>query len=136
MKNWKFVILVLAFITILLIISKNVDIVNIEGDQYILINLRTNYLKRRGLSKISWIPKFLGTEFNFEDDSKVAFWMKDMKFPIDMYFLDKNLNIVKRECNIQPCTSSDCPVVIVDDVADVVEIKPRADCSRLHTLKL
>lgn len=30
-------------------------------------------------------------------------WMNGMKFPLDIYFLDENMNIIKSYMNAQPC---------------------------------
>ncbi len=30
-------------------------------------------------------------------------WMKGMKFPLNIYFLDENMNIIKSYENVQPC---------------------------------
>ena len=42
--------------------------------------------------------------FTFERPGKYSFWMKDMKFPIDIIWLDENYNIIHMENNIYPNT--------------------------------
>jgi uncharacterized membrane protein (UPF0127 family) len=41
--------------------------------------------------------------FVFEDSAKHSFWMKDMKFPIDIIWLDSDGKIVHIEENLEPC---------------------------------
>ena len=41
--------------------------------------------------------------FVFEDSAKYSFWMKDMKFLIDIIWLDNDGKVVHIEQNLQPC---------------------------------
>jgi uncharacterized membrane protein (UPF0127 family) len=43
--------------------------------------------------------------FVFEDSAQHSFWMKDMKFPIDIIWLDSDGKVVHIEQNLQPCIS-------------------------------
>jgi uncharacterized membrane protein (UPF0127 family) len=43
--------------------------------------------------------------FVSEEPSRQSFWMKDMKFPIDIIWLDSNGTVVHIEHNLQPCVS-------------------------------
>jgi uncharacterized membrane protein (UPF0127 family) len=43
--------------------------------------------------------------FVFEDSAKYSFWMKDMKFLIDIIWLDNDGKVVHIEQNLQPCVS-------------------------------
>lgn len=42
--------------------------------------------------------------FVYQDDVKPTFWMKGMRFPIDIIWLDKNLTIVGFEKDVIPST--------------------------------
>lgn len=44
-----------------------------------------------------------GMLFIFESPQKYSFWMKDMKFPIDILWMDSSGKIVHIEKNLQPC---------------------------------
>jgi uncharacterized protein len=46
--------------------------------------------------------------FVFEKPSRDSFWMKDMRFPIDIMWIDSNGRVVQIEQNLQPC-----PLVLV-----------------------
>jgi uncharacterized membrane protein (UPF0127 family) len=43
--------------------------------------------------------------FVFGEPSRHSFWMKDMKFPIDILWLDSDGKVVHIEKNLQPCLS-------------------------------
>ncbi len=42
--------------------------------------------------------------FPFRQPSQYAFWMKDMKFPIDMIWVGPDLKVVAVDINVQPAT--------------------------------
>jgi len=46
--------------------------------------------------------------FVFQEPSTTPFWTRDMNFPIDIIFLDKNKHILQIFQNIQPCTTDQC----------------------------
>ena len=41
--------------------------------------------------------------FVFEEDDKHGIWMKDMLFPLDVIWMDKEGNVVDYVENLQPC---------------------------------
>ncbi len=53
---------------------------------------------REGLSASS------GMLFIFEDTEEHGFWMKDMRFPIDIAWLDEDFCIIHIEQNLAPST--------------------------------
>ncbi|HSX18615.1 MAG TPA: DUF192 domain-containing protein [Candidatus Saccharimonadales bacterium] len=50
--------------------------------------------RKKGLSKMDSLPIDSGMLFVFETSGDYAFWMKDMKFPIDIIWIDENKRIV------------------------------------------
>jgi len=44
--------------------------------------------------------------FVFEKPDRHSFWMNDMKFPIDIFWLDSNGKVVYIKENMQPCIST------------------------------
>lgn len=50
-----------------------------------------------------------GMLFLFERDGKHSFWMKNMKFAIDILWLDRDKRIIHMEKDVPPCQSEDCP---------------------------
>jgi uncharacterized membrane protein (UPF0127 family) len=65
----------------------------------------TNELMAKGLAVKNQLKESEAMLFVFEDSAKHSFWMKDMKFPIDIIWLDSNGRVVHIEQNLQPCVS-------------------------------
>lgn len=62
----------------------------------------TEPLIEKGLGGRSSLGEQKGMWFVFSNDEKFGFWMKDMKFPIDIIWFDKNLKIVGMEEDVSP----------------------------------
>jgi uncharacterized membrane protein (UPF0127 family) len=74
--------------------------------------------KEKGLAGRSCIGANQGMLFIFKEPGKYDFWMKDMKFPIDIIWLNENKQVVKVAPNVSPATypktfSSDIPSMYV-----------------------
>ena len=57
----------------------------------------------KGLAIKNSIAQNEGMLFIFKSPQKYSFWMKDMKFPIDILWADSSGKIVHIEKNLQPC---------------------------------
>lgn len=64
----------------------------------------------RGLSGRHNLPDGHGMLFVFENDEIRNFWMKDMEFPLDLAFFNKDKVIVDVQRNLLPCNGKDCRV--------------------------
>jgi uncharacterized membrane protein (UPF0127 family) len=73
----------------------------IKNHTFNLIVARNSKDKEIGLSKYQSIPQDKGMLFMFDTPSYYSFWMKNMKFPIDIIYIDKN-HIVTIYSNVQP----------------------------------
>jgi len=63
---------------------------------------KTDVQRRKGLSNRDGLPEGEGMFFEFaQKDIKPPFWMKDMKFAIDILWIDDN-EIVQIDKNVQP----------------------------------
>lgn len=60
----------------------------------------TNQARIKGLSDRDQLNG--GMLFAFEDPQEQCFWMKDMKFPLDMIWLNEHKEIIKLEENVLP----------------------------------
>ncbi len=58
----------------------------------------------QGLSGVASLRDLQGKLFIFDGDSRWGIWMKDMLIPIDILWIDKNLQVVHIEENITPET--------------------------------
>lgn len=68
--------------------------------------------KATGLSKYNSIEDNYGMVFLNDSDTKISFWMKNMKFPIDIIFINSNNTIIDIHKNNQPCLyNASCPLI-------------------------
>ena len=62
----------------------------------------TDAERAQGLSGIERLEENQGMLFVFETDSRYSFWMKDMRFPIDIFWLAAEGQVVHIEENVSP----------------------------------
>ena len=73
------------------------------GNNVVLVEVaNTLELKKQGLSGRDSIDDKKGMLFVFDRPETPSFWMKDMKFPIDIIFFDKDWNTVDIKENFPP----------------------------------
>jgi len=66
--------------------------------------------KQRGLSGRAQLPSGHGMLFLFDSLSRQSMWMIEMKFPLDIVWLDENFTVVHISYNCEPCKSAaECP---------------------------
>jgi uncharacterized protein len=77
--------------------------------------------KQVGLSSRTSLPQDQGMVFLFDNPDYYSFWMKEMKFPIDIIFIN-NDRVVTVHKNAQPPASEDqdLPIYRPDQPADTV----------------
>ncbi len=88
----------------------------------------------RGLQGKQGLGPNKGMLFIFDHDDRYRFWMKDMKFPIDIIWLDRQDRIVAIGENVPPCAADPCPVYVPPVNARYV-LEVSAGFSRTHGLK-
>lgn len=96
---------------------------------------KTNQEKEIGLSGIKSFPENEGMLFPFGKEGFYSFWMKNMQFPIDIIFINKN-RIVKIFDNV-PAPKSDTeslPLYQPDQPADSV-LEINAGLSKKYSFK-
>ena len=62
-----------------------------------------------GLSNRDSLNENQAMLFIFKEETIPNFWMKDMKFPIDIIWIDENLEISGIQKNLSPCEEDFCP---------------------------
>lgn len=65
---------------------------------------KTDTQREQGLSGRSCIGSDQAMLFVFNKPGYYPFWMKDMKFPIDMVWLDSNHKVITVKANVNPST--------------------------------
>jgi hypothetical protein len=73
----------------------------INNKNYYLDIARTDEEKNKGLAKFDSIKDNEGMIFIFEVPGRYSFYMKDMKFNIDIIFLDENHKIISLFKNVK-----------------------------------
>lgn len=79
-------------------------VLNLGGTRYSLETARTTDDKQRGLGGRSALGKTSGMLFVFDDPSSACMWMKDMRFAIDVLWLDSSRRVITAARNLQPDT--------------------------------
>ena len=107
----SFVIILLAFAGTSLVPTKkpvnnifNTPLKSLSiGSTVIQVAIADNQQTRRmGLSHLSSIPEDHGLFFVFRESDTHGIWMKDMEFPIDIIWMNEQLQIVGVYRNISP----------------------------------
>lgn len=68
---------------------------------------KTDEEREKGLSGTSHLPVGEGLLFNFTYPDTYGIWMKDMKFPIDIFWFDSQFKLVDKELSVSPDTYPD-----------------------------
>jgi uncharacterized protein len=98
----------------------------------------TNDQQVKGLSVKDHLKENEGMLFVFEQPTRQGFWMKDMKFPIDIIWLDNNGTVVYIRHNLQPCIMTFaflCPTYIPDKDSLYV-LETLSGFSKKHSIKI
>lgn len=99
------ILLILVAIVVLLIFAveifapKDVRSKNLDAK---IITANTETLREQGLSGRESLDKDSVMLFVFDKPDRYGFWMKDMKFPIDIIWLDENRYVVGVTKNLSP----------------------------------
>ena len=72
---------------------------------------RTQAEKQRGLMERVRLLQGQGMLFVYDEEARPAFWMKNMRMPLDFIWLDKQGKVVDVQENVRECQSLDCPTV-------------------------
>jgi uncharacterized membrane protein (UPF0127 family) len=62
----------------------------------------TEEARRRGLGGRIGLESDQGMLFAFDRPQTLSFWMKDMRFPIDIIWLDQNYTVIDISKNVRP----------------------------------
>ncbi len=115
-----------------------ITLVNSEGVQvkFSIEIANTESAREKGLSGRDSLPEGAGMFFVFDSEQPLGFWMPDMKFPIDMIFLDSAYKIVDINENAQPCeTREQCPTFVSKKPAKYV-LEVNAGLVRKNNIKV
>ncbi len=114
-KKLKFLIIFIFFPLLLFCGNQKKKFVKIyfpNGNSIVAELAITDEERARGLMFREKIEDNEGMLFIFEAEGFYSFWMKNMNFPIDIIWLDKDRRIVHIEENVPPCKRMPCPSYI------------------------
>lgn len=66
--------------------------------------------RRIGLSGRDSLGLDEGMLFVFDTEGEHVFWMRGMRFPLDIIWINKNKRVVYIAKNVPPCQESSCPL--------------------------
>jgi uncharacterized protein len=96
----------------------------------------TNDQQIKGLDVKEQLKENEGMLFVEKQPAKYDFWMRGMKFPIDIIWLDNDRTVIHIEHNLQPCVSDlDCPLHSPDKDALYI-LETVAGFSKKHNVEI
>ena len=109
--------------------------ISINGFKVLLALASTDEERIKGLSGLEKLNESEGMVFLFDQPSKQGFWMNEMRFPIDIIWLDSNSRVVHIEKNLEPCRMFfGCPVY-EPQVDSLYVLELRAGFTNDHAIK-
>lgn len=90
--------------------------------------------RAKGLMFREGLDENSGMYFVFEEEGRHSFWMKNMKFGLDIIWIDGNNRIVGIDKNVLPCKDACEPIIPDAEVKYVLEVNSGfADRNRVKT---
>ncbi|MBS3818600.1 DUF192 domain-containing protein [bacterium] len=102
-------ILVVSFLFLSSSSKQYVQVLLPDGEEITAELAVTERQRVRGLMFREGIKENQGMLFVMEEEGPHGFWMKNMKFSIDILWLNEHKRIVHLESQVPPCKSPPCP---------------------------
>lgn len=80
------------------------SVLHLPNKEISLIVVSTSETRTKGLSGMESLPENTAMLFSFNEPDRYGIWMKDMKFSIDILWLDEKGKIIHIENDISPDT--------------------------------
>ena len=91
--------------------------------------------QRRGLSGRDSMPPDHGMLFIFDRETAWGFWMKDLKFSLDIIWFNSGKEVVFVKENLRPCDPQYCPVY-TPSMAALYVLEVNAGFVHIHNLAI
>lgn len=115
-------------------IFKETQTAKIENKTFNLAIVTTEKEKQIGLSTQKSINNNQAMLFLFDTPSYYSFWMKDMKFPIDILFINKD-KIVDIYTNLKPFKENETPIIVTPKESSDKVLEIKAGLSEKYNFK-
>ena len=107
MENIKKILVILSLIMIIIVGCRSKSYVEIGGEKITAELARTNNERQIGMMFRDNLCDNCGMLFIFDEESRHSFWMKNTRIPLDMVFINSNLQIVDI-LHAVPCVEDPC----------------------------
>ncbi len=92
-------------------------------EEFVVEVMRTVEERQKGLMHRDDLPERNGMLFVFEQPQELSFWMKNVKFPIDIVFFDKDKKMLNVAREVPGCLKDPCENYVSNgDAKYVLEI--------------
>jgi hypothetical protein len=127
------IVLILSFLAFNYFLPKNPK-AEINGQVFSLYLARSSQEQATGLARYKSITANQGMLFLFQKADNYSFWMKDMRFPIDIIFIrgDKVVTVFQ---NVPVSPNNNLPVYTTKTKADKV-LEINAGLARKYNIKI
>jgi uncharacterized membrane protein (UPF0127 family) len=128
-------ILIILLITVSFNFKKDKPFITINNKTFVVDVAKTDSEREKGLAIYKSLPENKGMIFIFSKSGNYPFWMKDMKFPIDIIYIKDNKIVDIFENVLPPKSSNDqLEVVSPKETADKV-LEINANLSKKYNFK-
>jgi uncharacterized membrane protein (UPF0127 family) len=111
-QNWFYkpaILMSLVFLLVVLVVAflinrPHAQLLKVGGHTYYVELAKTVATQEKGLGDRDTMPSDHGMLFVYKKPAQLCFWMKGMRFPLDMLWLDGNKRVVHIEQNVAPNT--------------------------------
>ncbi len=83
--------------------------VRLKGERFTVELAETSEKQALGLMFREELPDDHGMLFIFPSEGRRAFWMKNTRIPLDIFYFDAELKLVSVSENTPPCRVRSCP---------------------------
>lgn len=116
-------------------VFKKTPTATINNQAFNLKVAKTNEEKQTGLSNLSSLPQDQGMIFPFGKPDYYSFWMRDMKFPIDIIYIKENKIVTIYENLQPPKTKGETPPIYRPDEPSDTVLEINAGLSKKYNFK-
>lgn len=83
--------------------------VELKGQRFFVEIADNDEERARGLMFRDTMEHDHGMLFLFETQERQAFWMRNTRIPLDIFYFDKERRLVSTAAGVPPCTTQQCP---------------------------